>query len=179
MTKYRTKASATTENARIQVIHRRRRRKTSLRSRGNTNALVVGDVEEHVLERALVGHDGTREDAGGRERAVHVRATGRLGRDPHAAFSLLYVGDAREAAQRGGGAASIVHRDLDRPRARGHLCDRAARDEPALVDHEHAVADLLDFLEQMTRQEDTVLLVRELAHELADLALPSGIEPVR
>jgi hypothetical protein len=59
--------------------------------------LVLGDVEEHVLERALVRDDRARVHAPRGEGAVHVAAAGRLDGDVHTFVRLLHTRDAQQA----------------------------------------------------------------------------------
>src|SRR5256886_3418263 len=160
-------------------IHRRRSRKISLRNRRSTRRLRLGELHENVLERAGTRHDRTRVEAGRRERAVDLGPARRIGDDVETSRRLPDLLDAK-AAQDLGGAGLVVDDDLEVVAAASRdLGDRAARDELALLDDQYAVADLLDLVQEMAREEHAAVLAGELANELANLALPRRIQAVR
>src|SRR6266511_2752051 len=177
MSRYSAGGSTAMNRNSTQSIRRRTSRKISLRRK--RIRVLPGELEEHVLERSPLRHDRVRIQSGLHERAVERGAHARLRGDVDAAVAgrdALDAGEAEDRVARGGG-----RRDLDRVDAPGmnDLRDGSARDEPALLDDEHLVADLLDLVQEMAREQHRAALARELAHERADLALARRIEAVR
>src|SRR6266850_3755916 len=136
--KYTANAATTMSPSMIHGIQRRRIRKISLRSRRSTRRLRFGELDEHVLERARSRNQRTRVETGRRERAVELRAALRLGDDVETGRRLTDALQA-EAAQDLRGTRFVLDDDLEiRPAATRDLGKRAARDELALLDDEHA-----------------------------------------
>ena len=86
--------------------------------------------------------------------------------------------DTRERDEEGRGAPDVVDLDIRRRRGVRELRDRPRADDPTSVHHHDLITDLLDFREQVCRQEDRDPDVGHALEQRADLPHLAGIEAV-